>query len=123
MKNLSSGVCRYLAFAALSGTVAVAAAPAAASTDDEYAVPAVPAVAPLCLTGVGTLACIGVGAAAVTCYFLCDDLMDMVNGMMAEHTRNRRGSTSDKHQAGQSRKQRDQKRKEEREKKRKRGGR
>lgn len=68
MKNLFRGIRRYVTFTALAGAVAFTAAPATATDHSEHAVPGVlPAVAPVCATGIG-IACVA-GAAVLTCYF------------------------------------------------------
>lgn len=118
MKKRIGATRRMSMFGALALVVVFASMPASANptTDYDHAVmtPALPAALPLCLTGVGTLVCAGVAAGAVACYFFCEDAINAITGMYAEHTKNARGSSRDRHQKGQSRQQKDQKRKEER---------
>lgn len=122
MKRLYTRIGRIAAFTLLFLAIGLfGVAPANANTPQPAPTPNNIAIAPIlsgCLvSGPAALVCGGVTVAAVLCYMYCQDVFDALYGggsMMAEHTKNARGSTKDKHQKGDARRQRDQKRKEER---------
>lgn len=121
MKRLTARIVRLAAFTLFFLAIGLfGAARADANALQRPPAPNNVAIAPVvtgCLvSGPAVLVCGGVAVAAVLCYMYCQDVFDTLFGgsMMAEHTKGARGSTKDKHEKGNARRQRDQKRKEER---------
>ena len=119
--NLVRKAGRIAVLAAFLGTVSGTSVAHADTTinsqADAYAFAAgvaSPLLAGCVMSGPAMIVCGGIAAGAVLCYMYCEDIL---NWMMAEHTRNKRASTKQRHQEGQARQKRDQKRKEERRKK------